>query len=67
LPHPSVITMDWIAAIAFIAGIILIIIGIAFVLNLPAIMTLIEEIVGVLCILLGIVAIIFGTKLVKSV
>jgi len=59
--------MDWIAAIAFIAGIILIIIGIAFVLNLPAIMTLIEEIVGVLCILLGIVAIIFGTKLVKSV
>ena len=61
------ITMDWIAFIAFIAGIILVIIGIALLFNLPAIMHFFEKIVGLLCVLLGVVSIVFGWKLFKSV
>jgi hypothetical protein len=59
--------MDWIAFISFIVGIILVIIGIAFLFNLSAIMLFFEKIIGFLCLLLGIVAIVFGWKLVKSV
>lgn len=58
--------MDWIAAVALIAGIILLIIGVGFLLNLSAIMTLFEEIFGLFCIILGIVALFFGFKLVKT-
>jgi hypothetical protein len=61
------ITMDWIAFISFIAGIILLIIGIALLFNLPAIMLFFEKIVGLLFVLLGIVALVFGWKLVRSV
>lgn len=61
------ITMDWIAFISFIAGIILVIVGIALLFNLPAIMHFFEKIVGLLCVLLGIVALTFGWKLVRSV
>ncbi len=61
------ITMDWIALIAFIVGIILVILGIAFLFNLSAIMLFFEKIIGFLCILLGVVALFFGWKLVKSV
>jgi len=61
------ITMDWIALISFIAGIILLIIGIALLFNLPAIMLFFEKIVGLLFVILGIVALVFGWKLVKSV
>jgi len=59
--------MDWIAFISFIAGIILVIVGIALLFNLPAIMHFFEKIVGLLCVLLGIVALTFGWKLVRSV
>jgi hypothetical protein len=61
------ITMDWIAAISFIAGILLIIVGIALVFNLPVIMLFFEKIVGIVCVILGFVALVFGWKLVKSV
>lgn len=61
------ITMDWIALISFIVGIILVILGIAFLFNLSAIMLFFEKIIGFLCILLGVVALFFGWKLVKSV
>lgn len=59
--------MDWIAAISFIAGILLIIVGIALVFNLPVIMLFFEKIVGIVCVILGLVALFFGWKLVKSV
>jgi TRAP-type C4-dicarboxylate transport system permease small subunit len=59
--------MDWIGVIAFIAGIILILIGVGLALNLPAVMQFVEEILGILCIILGIIAAIFGVKLIKSV
>jgi hypothetical protein len=59
--------MDWIAAISFIAGILLIIVGIALVFNLPMIMLFFEKIVGIVCVVLGLVALVFGWKLVKSV
>ena len=62
-----VITMDWIALLSLIAGIILVIVGIALLFNLPVIMLFFEKIVGFLCVLLGIVALIFGWKLVRSV
>jgi ABC-type siderophore export system fused ATPase/permease subunit len=61
------ITMDWIALISFIVGIILVIIGIAYLFNLSAIMLLFEKIIGFLCVLLGITALFFGWKLVKNV
>jgi hypothetical protein len=59
--------MDWIAVISFIAGIVLVIIGIALIFNMPVIMVLFEKIVGALCVLLGAVALIFAWKLIKSV
>jgi hypothetical protein len=59
--------MDWIAVISFIAGIVLVIIGIALIINMPVIMVLFEKIVGVLCVFLGAVALIFAWKLIKSV
>jgi hypothetical protein len=59
--------MDWIAAISFIAGILLIIVGIALVFNLPMIMLFFEKIVGIVCVILGLVALVFGWKLIKSV
>lgn len=59
--------MDWIAVISFIAGIVLVIIGIALIVNMPVIMVLFEKIVGALCVLLGAVALIFAWKLIKSV
>jgi hypothetical protein len=59
--------MDWIAVISFIAGIVLVIIGIALIINIPVIMVLFEKIVGALCILLGAVALIFAWKLIKIV
>jgi hypothetical protein len=59
--------MDWIALLSFIAGIILVIVGIALLFNLPVIMAFFEKIVGLLCLLLGIVALFFGWKLVRSV
>ena len=59
--------MDWIAVISFIAGIVLVIIGIALIFNMPVIMMLFEKIVGALCVLLGAVALIFAWKLIKSV
>jgi hypothetical protein len=59
--------MDWIAVISFIAGIVLVIIGIALIINMPVIMVLFEKIVGALCVLLGAVALIFAWKLIKSV
>lgn len=61
------ITMDWIALLSLIAGIVLVIIGIALLFNLPVIMLFFEKIVGLMCLLLGIVALVFGWKLVKSV
>jgi hypothetical protein len=48
-------------------GIILVIIGIAYLFNLAAIMLLFEKIIGFLCILLGVMALFFGWKLVKNV
>jgi len=59
--------MDWIGVIALLAGIILICIGIGLVFNLPAMMQFVEEIIGGLCVVLGIVAVFFGTKLLRSV
>lgn len=59
--------MDWIALLSLIAGIILVIVGIALLFNLPVIMLFFEKIVGFMCVLLGIVALIFGWKLVRSV
>lgn len=59
--------MDWIAVISFIAGIVLVVIGIALILNMSMIMVLFEKIVGALLILLGVVALIFAWKLIKSV
>ncbi|MBP1929187.1 hypothetical protein J2741_001734 [Methanolinea mesophila] len=59
--------MDWIAVISFIAGIVLVVIGIALILNMSMIMVLFEKIVGALCVLLGAVALIFAWKLIKSV
>jgi hypothetical protein len=59
--------MDWIAVISFIAGIVLVIIGIALIFNMPVIMVLFEKIVGALCVLLGAVALIFAWKLIKIV
>lgn len=61
------IAMDWIAFILFIAGIILVILGAALLFDLPVIMNFFEKIAGVLCIFLGIVALVFGWKLVRSV
>ena len=61
------IKMDWIAVIAIISGIILLIIGIALIFNLSLLMQLVEEILGALCVILGVVALIFGSKLLKSV
>ncbi len=59
--------MDWIAFVLFIAGIILVILGAALLFNLSVIMDFFEKIAGVLCIFLGIVALFFGWKLVRSV
>jgi hypothetical protein len=59
--------MDWIALVAFVAGIILLILGISLVFNLPAIMDFFQKIMGFLCLLLGAVSIFFGYKLMKSV
>jgi hypothetical protein len=67
LSHFRVILMDWLAAIAFIAGIILLIIGISLVFHLSAVMAFLQEILGVLCLILGVIALIFGTKLARSV
>jgi hypothetical protein len=58
--------MDWIAAVALIAGIILLIIGVGFVLNLDQIISLFEEIFGLLCIVLGVLALYFGFKLIRT-
>jgi len=58
--------MDWIGVITLIGGIALIAIGIALAFNLPAIMFLVEEMVGVLAIILGVIMIFFGSKLVKA-
>jgi uncharacterized membrane protein len=59
--------MDWIAFVAIIAGIILVIVGFALLFDLPAIMIFFDKVVGFLCVLLGIVALTFGWKLIKSV
>jgi len=59
--------MDWIALVAFIAGIILLILGGSLVLNLPVIIGFFQAIMGFLCILLGVVAVFFGWKLMKTV
>lgn len=58
--------MDWIAAVALIAGIILLIIGAGFVLNLDQVISLFEEIFGLLCIILGVLALYFGFKLIRT-
>ncbi len=62
----SGVIMDWIAAIAFIAGIITIIVGIALLFNLSIIIQIMDKIFGIFCIAFGIVAITFGYKLIKS-
>jgi hypothetical protein len=61
------ISMDWIALVSFIAGIILVVLGIALLLDLSAIVQFFTRIVGFLCVLLGVVALAFGWRLVKSV
>lgn len=59
--------MDWIALVAFVAGIILLILGGSLVLNLPVIIGFFQAIMGFLCIMLGIVSVFFGWKLIKAV
>lgn len=59
--------MDWIALVAFIAGIILLILGGSLVFNLPVIIGFFQTIMGFLCILLGVVAVFFGWKLTRNV
>jgi hypothetical protein len=63
----SVILMDWLAAISYIAGIILLIIGVSLVFHLSAVLSFVQEILGILCLILGVVALVFGTKLARSV
>jgi uncharacterized membrane protein HdeD (DUF308 family) len=65
--HQSGVRMDWIAAIAFIAGIVTIIVGIALLFNLSLVIQIMDKIFGVFCIVFGVSAIIFGYKLIKSV
>lgn len=59
--------MDWLAATAFIAGIILLIIGGSLVLHLPAVLMFLQEILGFLCLALGVLALFVGVKLIRSV
>jgi uncharacterized membrane protein HdeD (DUF308 family) len=66
VPHQSGVRMDWIATIAFIAGIITIIIGIALLFNLSMVIQIMDKIFGAFCIIFGVAAIVFGYKLIKS-
>ncbi len=59
--------MDWLAATAFIAGIILLILGGSLVLHLPAVLTFMQEILGFLCLALGALALFVGVKLIRSI
>ena len=59
--------MDWLAATAFIAGIILLILGGSLVFNLPAVLMFMQEILGVLCLALGVLALFVGVKLIRSI
>jgi uncharacterized membrane protein len=59
--------MDWFAATAIIAGIILLIIGGSLVLHLPAVLTFLQEILGFLCLALGALALYVGVRLIRSV
>jgi hypothetical protein len=67
LSHFHVIFMDWLAAISYIAGIILLVIGVSLVFHLSAVLSFMQEILGILCLILGAVALVFGTKLARSV